>query len=231
MQGGTRRRGEAGNLKAFCVKMKLILPFDNADRSVTDGEILCAGEVGFGSGSAILIAQRSSGLKGFERKVYMGVMSKLEVGDPAPEFKLQDQKGEVVRLSDFTGRKVLVFFYPKADTPGCTTQSCSVSESLGKLTELGTATIGISPDRPEDQLKFDEKFSLGFPLLADCDHAVAEAYGVWGEKSMYGNTYMGIIRSSFLIDEEGSISSAWYKVSPKDTVPKAIAALKKSVGR
>ncbi len=158
-------------------------------------------------------------------------MSKLETGDPAPELDLQDQRGEVVRLSDFAGRRVVVFFYPKADTPGCTTQSCSVSESLSELDELSAAAIGISPDKPEDQLKFDEKFNLGFPLLADVDHAVAEAYGVWGERSMYGNTTMGIIRSSFLIDENGLISQAWYNVSPKDTVPKAVAALEESVGR
>ena len=124
-----------------------------------------------------------------------------------------------------------MFFYPKADTPGCTTQSCSVSESLSELDELSAAAIGISPDKLEDQLKFDEKFNLGFPLLADVDHAVAEAYGVWGERSMYGNTTMGIIRSSFLIDENGLISQAWYNVSPKDTVPKAVAALEESVGR
>ena len=152
-------------------------------------------------------------------------MSKLEVGNPAPKFKLEDQKGEIVRLSDFIGRKVLVFFYPKADTPGCTVQSCSVSESLGELTELAAVPIGISPDSPEDQLKFDEKFSLGFPLLADRNHAVAEAYGVWGEKSMYGKSYLGIIRSSFIIDEKGTVFSVWYNVSPKDTVPKALAAL------
>ncbi len=158
-------------------------------------------------------------------------MSKLETGDPAPELDLQDQRGEVVRLSDFAGRRVVVFFYPKADTPGCTTQSCSVSESLSELDELSAAAIGISPDKLEDQLKFDEKFNLGFPLLADVDHAVAEAYGVWGERSMYGNTTMGIIRSSFLIDENGLISQAWYNVSPKDTVPKAVAALEESVGR
>ena len=152
----------------------------------------------------------TSGLKGFRRKVYIGVMSKLEVGNPAPKFKLEDQKGEIVRLSDFIGRKVLVFFYPKADTPGCTVQSCSVSEFLGELTELAAVPIGISPDSPEDQLKFDEKFSLGFPLLADRNHAVAEAYGVWGEKSMYGKSYLGIIRSSFIIDEKGTVFSVWY---------------------
>ncbi|AWT60278.1 MAG: Peroxiredoxin Bcp [Candidatus Moanabacter tarae] len=153
-------------------------------------------------------------------------MSKLKVGNPAPEFKLQDQKGKIVRLSDFIGRKVLVFFYPKADTPGCTVQSCNVSESLGKLSELAAVPIGISPDSPEDQLKFDEKFSLGFSLLADSNHAVAEAYGVWGEKVMYGKSYLGIIRSSFIIDEKGIVFSVWYNVSPKDTVPKALAALR-----
>ncbi len=128
-------------------------------------------------------------------------------------------------LSDFAGRKLLVYFYPKADTPGCTTQSCAVRDAREDLSSLGMDVVGISPDEPLAQSKFDQKFGLGFPLLADTDHAVAEAYGVWGEKMNYGKKYWGIIRSSFLIDESGRVEQAWYKVSPKDTVPKARKAL------
>jgi peroxiredoxin Q/BCP len=153
-------------------------------------------------------------------------MTELTVGDAAPTFALQDQRGETVALESFRGRKVLVYFYPKADTPGCTTQSCAVRDALADFDGLGVDVLGISPSPVFEQASFDAKFSLGFTLLSDPDHAVAEAYGVWGEKSLYGKTYMGIIRSSFLIDEEGRIAGAWYKVSPKDTVPKALAALR-----
>ena len=128
-------------------------------------------------------------------------------------------------LADFSGRKLLVYFYPKADTPGCTTQSCAVRDAREDLSSLGMDVVGISPDKPEAQSKFDQKFELGFPLLADTDHAVAEAFAVWGEKMNYGKKYWGIVRSSFLIDENGRIEQAWYKVSPKDTVPEARKAL------
>ena len=130
-----------------------------------------------------------------------------------------------MKLSEFKGRKVLLYFYPKADTPGCTTQSCAVRDARQDMKKLNVAVLGLSPDEPADQKKFDVKFSLGFPLLADTDHSVAEAYGVWGDKTNYGKTYKGIIRSSFLIDENGVIQRAWYKVKPEDTVPKAQAAL------
>jgi len=148
-------------------------------------------------------------------------MAQLKEGSKAPAFSLEDQEGNTVKLADFKGRKLLVYFYPKADTPGCTTQSCSVRDSKKDLAKLGVDVVGISPDKPSKQLAFDQKYGLGFPLLADVDHAVAEKYGVWGEKVNYGRTYMGIIRSSFLIDEDGRIEQAWYKVSPKDTVPNA----------
>jgi len=147
----------------------------------------------------------------------------LTPGDEAPEFTLSDQDGNQVALSDYRGRKVLVFFYPKADTPGCTNQACGLRDVLGDIGD--TAVVGISPDAPTRQKKFDEKYSLGFPLLSDEDHAVAEAYGAWGEKSMYGRKYMGIIRSAFLVDEEGRIAEAWPKISPKDTPKKLLAAL------
>ena len=147
----------------------------------------------------------------------------LKPGDKAPAFTLLDQSGDKVKLSDFKGRKVLVYFYPKADTPGCTQQSCGLRDVAGQVGD--TAIVGISPDPPERQAKFDTKYSLGFPLLADEDHAVAEAYDVWGEKSMYGRTYMGIVRSAFLIDEKGRIEQAWYKVSPKDTATNLLKSL------
>src|SRR5439155_9049118 len=114
-------------------------------------------------------------------------------------------------------------FYPKADTPGCTTQACGLRDIAGQVDD--TAIIGISPDKPAKQAKFDDKYSLGFPLLADEDHAVAEAYGTWGERSMYGKKYMGIIRSAFLIDGRGKVEQAWYKVSPKDTAANLLQAL------
>ena len=147
----------------------------------------------------------------------------LKQGDKAPGFTLSDQDGNSVSLADFAGRKVLVYFYPKADTPGCTTQACGLRDILGDIGD--TAVLGVSPDKPAKQKKFDDKYSLGFPLLADEDHAVAEAYGSWGEKSMYGRTYMGIIRSAYLVDENGDVAEAWPKISPKDTPKKLLAAL------
>ena len=152
-------------------------------------------------------------------------MAQLVVGDRAPAFTLADQHGANVKLSDFKGRKVIVYFYPKADTPGCTTQSCELRDHRSELTKLGAEVLGISPDAPAKQAKFDAKYSLGFPLLADEDHTVAERFGVWAEKSMYGRKYMGIVRSAFVIDEKGKIAGAFYKVSPKDTVPKTKAVL------
>jgi len=152
-------------------------------------------------------------------------MTTLAAGDRAPAFTLVDQHGAKVKLSDFKGQRVVLFFYPKADTPGCTTQSCAVRDARADLRKLDAVVLGVSPDAPEKQAKFDEKYGLGFPLLADTEHAVAEKYGVWGEKVNYGRKYMGIIRSAFVIDEAGKIAAAFYKVSPKDTVPKATKVL------
>ena len=149
--------------------------------------------------------------------------TRLEAGKKAPAFTLLDQDGTKVRLSELKGRKVLVYFYPKADTPGCTTQSCGLRDVAGEVGD--TVILGISPDKPEKQKKFDEKYSLGFPLLADEDHAIAEKYGVWGEKVNYGKRYMGIIRSAFLVDEAGKLQEVWYKISPKDTPTKVVKAL------
>jgi thioredoxin-dependent peroxiredoxin len=148
---------------------------------------------------------------------------RLSPGEPAPNFTLLDQSGQPVDLKGLAGRRVLVYFYPKADTPGCTTQACGLRDILGEVGD--TAILGISPDPPERQAKFDKKYGLGFPLLADTDHAVAEAYGVWVQKSMYGRTYMGIERSAFLVDPSGALEQAWYKISPKDTPIKLLAAL------
>ena len=147
----------------------------------------------------------------------------VTAGDPAPAFELSDQDGNTVSLTDFSGRKVLVYFYPKADTPGCTTQACGLRDVLGDIGD--TAVLGISPDKPAKQKRFDDKYNLGFPLLADEDHAVAESYGAWGEKSMYGRTYMGIIRSAFLVDEKGELAEVWPKISPKDTPKNLLKAL------
>jgi len=147
----------------------------------------------------------------------------LHPGDPAPAFTLPDQGGHPVPLAHFSGRKVLVYFYPKADTPGCTAQACSLRDVVGQVGD--TAIVGISPDPPARQARFDEKHGLGFPLLSDEDHAVAERYGAWGERSMYGRTFMGVIRSAFLVDEEGRLAQVWPKISPKDTAPKLLAAL------
>ena len=152
-------------------------------------------------------------------------MTTLNVGDKAPVFSLFGQDGKKVSLSDFKGKKLLLYFYPKADTPGCTKQACSIKDSSKELKKLGASAVGISPDEPSKQKKFDEKYSLGFPLLSDPDNKVAKAYGAWGEKSMYGKTYEGIIRSSFVIDGKGKIVRAFYKVKPLDTVPNAAEVL------
>jgi peroxiredoxin Q/BCP len=152
-------------------------------------------------------------------------MAKLKKGDKVPAFRLPDQTGEKVKASDFQNRKLLLYFYPKANTGGCTKQATSLRDAMAELSDLGVDVVGISPDSPAVQKRFDEKHDLGFKLLSDPDHKIADAYGVWGEKSMYGKKYEGIIRSSFLIDEKGRVMDAWYKVSPKDTVPKAMKAL------
>jgi peroxiredoxin Q/BCP len=154
-------------------------------------------------------------------------MATLAVGDKAPAFALKDQHGKTVRLSQFKGRKVAVYFYPKADTPGCTQQSCNLRDARPDFKKLGIDVVGISPDSPEKQEKFDTKYKLGFTLLADEEHKAAEAFGVWGEKSLYGRKFMGIIRSAFLVDEKGKLAGVFYKVSPKDTVPKLKSVLGK----
>lgn len=152
-------------------------------------------------------------------------MASLTAGDNAPNFELSDQDNKMVKLEDFRGKKLLVYFYPRADTSGCTKQACSVRDAREELADLGIDVVGISPDKPSKQKNFDAKHGLGFSLLSDQDNVIAKAYGAWGEKSMYGKKYEGIVRSSMLIDEQGKVIETWYKVSPKDTVPKALKAL------
>ncbi len=144
-------------------------------------------------------------------------------GKKAPAFTLLDQNEEKVQLSKLAGRKVLLYFYPRADTPGCTTQACGLRDIAGEIGD--TVVIGISPDKPAALKKFDDKYGLGFTLVSDLDHAIAEKYGVWVEKKNYGKTYMGVQRSAFLIDEAGKVVRAWPKISPKDTPTKLLEAL------
>jgi peroxiredoxin Q/BCP len=150
----------------------------------------------------------------------------IEPGDMAPDFELQDQDGRAVKLSDFRGQPVVVYFYPKADTPGCTTQACGVRDHRGDYAEARAVVLGISPDPVAKVKKFHDKFTLGFPLLADEDHAVAEAYGVWVQKSMYGRTYMGNERTTFIVDPAGRVARVLRKVKPAahdEQVLKALA--------
>jgi peroxiredoxin Q/BCP len=150
----------------------------------------------------------------------------LKPGDKAVDFTLLDQNGESFSLSkSLEQRKVwhLIYFYPKADTPGCTVQACGLRDIAGQVGD--TVIVGISPDKPPRLKKFDEKYGLGFTLLSDVDHDVAERYDVWTEKKNYGKTYMGVQRSAFLIDERGAIEQAWPKISPKDTPTNLLQAL------
>jgi peroxiredoxin Q/BCP len=152
----------------------------------------------------------------------------LAEGDKAPAFALPDQNGETVKLSDMRGETVVLYFYPRADTPGCTTQACGVRDRSADYEAAGARVIGISPDEVEDIDKFAGKYDLGFTLLADADHAVAEKYGAWVEKSMYGRKYMGVARATFIIDPKGKIARVFPKVQPKkhdDLVLKALGEL------
>ena len=152
----------------------------------------------------------------------------LEAGDRAPAFALPDQDGNEVRLSELEGQTVVLYFYPRADTPGCTTQACGVRDRAADYRAAGARVIGVSPDSVEAQGKFADRFDLEFTLLADADHAVAEKYGTWVEKSMYGKRYMGVQRATFIIDPEGMVAKVFPKVSPKthdDDVLKALGEL------
>jgi thioredoxin-dependent peroxiredoxin len=140
----------------------------------------------------------------------------IEPGQRARDFELPDQDGRTVKLSDFRGQTVVVYFYPKADTPGCTTQACGVRDHRSEYEAAGVAVLGISPDPVEDVKRFHEKHSLEFPLLADEDHAVADAYGVWVEKSMYGRKYFGNERTTFIVDADGRVAEVLRKVKPAE---------------
>ena len=144
-------------------------------------------------------------------------------GKKAPAIALPDQNGDQVKLGSFKGRRVLVYFYPKADTPGCTTQACGLRDIARQIGD--TVILGISPDKPSRLKKFDDKYGLGFTLLSDEDHSVAEAYGVWTLKKNYGKEYMGVQRSAFLVGADGKVEKAWPKISPADTPTNLLAAL------
>ncbi len=153
-------------------------------------------------------------------------MSKtLKPGDLAPEFEALDDQSRKIKLSDFRGKKVILYFYPKDNTSGCTTQACSFRDHQPDIEAKNAVVLGVSPDSVASHQKFRSKFDLPFNLLVDADHGIALAYGAWGEKSMYGRKYMGIVRSHFVIDEQGRIVDAHYKVSPKDSAPEALAKL------
>jgi len=149
----------------------------------------------------------------------------IEAGEQAPQFTLPDQDGNDVSLADYAGRTVVLYFYPKADTPGCTTQACGIRDRAAEYDAAGAVVIGVSPDPVAAVKKFHGKQSLNFTLLADADHAVCDAYGVWGEKSMYGKTYMGAMRSTFIIDAEGTVVHVIPKASPKTHDDEVLAAL------
>jgi peroxiredoxin Q/BCP len=151
----------------------------------------------------------------------------IEQGDQAPDFELPDQDGRVVKLSDFRGESVVVYFYPKADTPGCTTQACGVRDRQNAYVEAGAAVLGISPDPVAKVKKFHEKFGLNFPLLADEGHPVADAYGVWVEKSMYGKKYWGNERTTFVVDSAGKVAEVLRKVKPGEHDELVLQALQK----
>lgn len=152
-------------------------------------------------------------------------MAQLQAGDTAPDFQTTDDAGNSVKLSDFHGQNVVIYFYPKDDTPGCTTQACNFRDSYADLQAKNAVVLGVSPDDEASHEKFKNKFSLPFPLLVDEDHAIAEAYGVWGEKSMYGKKYMGVIRSHFVIDSDGKIVDAQYNVKADKSTAQALEAL------
>ena len=145
---------------------------------------------------------------------------RLEVGDKAPAFSLPDADGNTVKLSDFKGRKVIVYFYPAASTPGCTKEACDFRDNLGELNDAGLDVVGISPDKPEKLAKFRDAEKLTFPLLSDPDRKVLEAWGAYGEKTMYGKTVKGVIRSTFVVDEKGRIELAQYNIRATGHVAK-----------
>ena len=151
--------------------------------------------------------------------------TELKVGDPAPEFTLPAEDGRQVSLSDYRGKRVVLYFYPKDDTPGCTAQACGFRDAYPQIEEQNAVVLGVSADSEQSHRKFKTKYDLPFTLLIDADHQVAEAYGAWGEKTNYGRTYIGIIRSHFIIDEAGRLADVQVDVGAKDSVARALQTL------
>ena len=149
----------------------------------------------------------------------------IEEGQPAPDFELPSDTGETVRLSELRGKPVVLYFYPKDDTPGCTTQACGIRDAYGEFERAGAVVLGVSPDDEASHVKFKEKYGLPFTLLADAGHAVAEQYGVWGEKTYAGRTYMGVSRSTFVIAADGSVAKVMRNVKPDSHADDVLAAL------
>ena len=154
-------------------------------------------------------------------------MSTPEIGSPAPSFDRDADSGEHVTLDSLRGRPVVLYFYPRDDTPGCTRQACSIRDSWGEFGKAGVTLFGVSPDSVESHVKFREKHTLPFPLLADPDHSMADDYGVWVEKTNYGKTYMGIERSAFVIDADGNLAATKRRIKPEDTTPWALEQVAK----
>ena len=148
----------------------------------------------------------------------------IKEGNTAPAFKTTDANGETISLKELKGQKVVLYFYPKDDTPGCTKEACSFRDAWGKFKKQGITVLGVSPDSEASHKKFETKYKLPFTLLADKDHAIADAYGVWGEKKFMGRTYMGVLRTTFLIDEKGKIKKVFEKVKPEDHASEVLEA-------
>jgi peroxiredoxin Q/BCP len=151
--------------------------------------------------------------------------TQLAVGQPAPDFKLLTDEGELVSLADYRGKKVVLYFYPEDDTPGCTKEACSFRDGIGDLQKHGAIVLGVSADSVDSHVKFKQKYHLNFPLLSDVDKVVCNAYGVWQEKQMFGRKYMGIVRTTFIIDEQGRIAKIFPKVKVDDHLDEVLAAL------
>jgi peroxiredoxin Q/BCP len=149
----------------------------------------------------------------------------IEEGKPAPDFELRSDAGETVSLKDLRGKPVVLYFYPKDDTPGCTTQACGIRDAYGEFERAGAVVLGVSPDDERSHLKFKEKYELPFTLLADTDHSVADDYGVWGEKSFAGKKYMGVSRSTFVIDADGNVKKVFADVKPATHADQVLEAL------
>jgi thioredoxin-dependent peroxiredoxin len=183
----------------------------------------CAVEIA-GATRRVVYNRRAGSTISRKRGIFMSDVV-LQNGDPAPDFELPSDAGGKVKLSDFRGKRVVLFFYPKDNTSGCTTQACGFRDNYPVIEEKNAVVLGVSPDNEKSHQKFKTKYDLPFTLLVDSDHAVADAYGVWGQKSFMGKKFMGIIRSHFIIDEEGRIADAQVKVSPAESVERAMTAL------